>query len=30
MLKKDKSEDLTKKFNEYYPGGHSNLAYSYG
>jgi len=25
MLKKDKSEALTKKFNEYYPGGHSNL-----
>lgn len=25
MLKKDKSEALTQKFNKYYPGGHSNL-----
>ena len=25
MLKREKSELLTKKFNEYYPGGHSNL-----
>lgn len=25
MIKKDKSEALTQKFNEYYPGGHSNL-----
>lgn len=25
MLKKEKSEALTKKFNQYYPGGHSNL-----
>ncbi|WP_294379110.1 aspartate aminotransferase family protein [uncultured Clostridium sp.] len=25
MLKKDKSEALTKEFNKYYPGGHSNL-----
>ena len=25
MLKKDKSEALTKEYNKYYPGGHSNL-----
>ncbi len=25
MLKKEKSEALSKKYNEYYPGGHSNL-----
>lgn len=25
MLKKDRSEELTKEFNKYYPGGHSNL-----
>lgn len=25
MLKKEKSEALTKEFNKYYPGGHSNL-----
>lgn len=25
MLKKDRSEELTQKFNRYYPGGHSNL-----
>lgn len=25
MLKREKSEELTKVFNEYYPGGHSNL-----
>ena len=25
MLKREKSEELTKLFNEYYPGGHSNL-----
>jgi len=25
MLKKDRSEALTEKFNQYYPGGHSNL-----
>lgn len=25
MLKKDRSEALTKEFNKYYPGGHSNL-----
>lgn len=24
MLKKDKSEALTKEYNKYYPGGHSN------
>lgn len=25
LLKREKSEELTKQFNEYYPGGHSNL-----
>ena len=25
MLKKEKSEMLSKEFNKYYPGGHSNL-----
>ena len=25
MLKKEKSEALTKEFNKYFPGGHSNL-----